>query len=210
MSGTPSPQYTRPLNQLRRADEPLFGGKSAGLGELLAADVPVPPGFAIAATALADALSETGEASAAAIAAATVPDAVREQVRAGYDELARTVQAPEPPVAVRSSAVGEDSHEATFAGQQDTYLWVRGAGAVVDAVRGLLGEPVRRAGNRVSRQARRHRGARDGRRRAADGRRRDFGSDVHLQPGHRRPEHGRDQRQLGARRGGRRRRRDAR
>ena len=30
MSGTPSPQYTRPLNQLRRADEPLFGGKSAG------------------------------------------------------------------------------------------------------------------------------------------------------------------------------------
>ena len=72
MSGTPSPQYTRPLYQLRRADEPLFGGKSAGLGELLAAEVPVPPWFAIAATALADALSETGEASAAAIAAATV------------------------------------------------------------------------------------------------------------------------------------------
>lgn len=136
MSGTPSPQYTRPLNQLRRADEPLFGGKSAGLGELLAADVPVPPGFAIAATALADAVSESGESSAAAIAAATVPDAVREQVRAGYDELARTVETPQPPVAVRSSAIGEDSQEATFAGQQDTYLWVRGAGAVVDAVRG--------------------------------------------------------------------------
>ncbi len=42
---------------------------------------------------------------------------------------------PSPPVAVRSSAVGEDSAEATFAGQQETVLWVRGADAVCDAVR---------------------------------------------------------------------------
>ena len=40
-----------------------------------------------------------------------------------------------PPVAVRSSAVGEDSVDATFAGQQETYLWVRGAEHVCDAVR---------------------------------------------------------------------------
>ena len=41
----------------------------------------------------------------------------------------------EPPVAVRSSALGEDSQNATFAGQQETYLWVRGADHVCDAVR---------------------------------------------------------------------------
>ena len=146
MSGTPSPQYTRPLHQLRRTDEPLWGGKSAGLGELLAAGVAVPPGFALTSTALDEALRASGKPSAEAIAATTVPDAVRAQVIAGYEELARVVEILEPPVAVRSSAVGEDSHEATFAGQQDTYLWVRGADAVVDAVRdcwaSLYGEPA--------------------------------------------------------------------
>ncbi len=41
----------------------------------------------------------------------------------------------EPPVAVRSSALGEDGEQASFAGQQETYLWVRGAEEVCDAVR---------------------------------------------------------------------------
>ena len=52
-----------------------------------------------------------------------------EEVARRYAELG------EPPVAVRSSALGEDSREATFAGQQETYLWVRGAEGVCDAVR---------------------------------------------------------------------------
>jgi pyruvate,water dikinase len=55
--------------------------------------------------------------------------AVRGEIAAAYAELG------EPAVAVRSSAVGEDSGEATFAGQQETYLWVRGAEGVCDAVR---------------------------------------------------------------------------
>lgn len=146
MSGTPSPQYTRPLDELRRADEPTFGGKSTSLGELLAAGVPVPPGFALATAALAEAMSGIGEPSAEAIASASVPDSVRAQVADGYEELARLVKERDPPVAVRSSAIGEDGHEATFAGQQDTYLWVRGADAVVGAVRdcwaSLYGEPA--------------------------------------------------------------------
>ena len=57
------------------------------------------------------------------------PPPVREEVARRYAELG------EPPVAVRSSALGEDSREATFAGQQETYLWVRGAEGVCDAVR---------------------------------------------------------------------------
>lgn len=85
----------RELRDLRSADAVTFGGKSAHLGELLAAGFNVPDGFAIA-----------GTASDAEIAAA-------------YDQLGGLV-------AVRSSAVGEDSADATFAGMQETFLGVRG------------------------------------------------------------------------------------
>lgn len=98
----------RALAELSAADEALFGGKSASLGELIGAGMPVPPGFALS--------------SAAA-------EADLEQVGAAYRELG------EPAVAVRSSAVGEDSAETTFAGLQDTYLWVSGAERVCAAVR---------------------------------------------------------------------------
>jgi len=100
--------HVRPLADLRAADAALFGGKSASLGELIAAEIPVPPGF--------------GLSSAAA--------------EADLDEVADAYRAlGEPAVAVRSSALGEDSAETTFAGLQDTYLWVQGADAVCAAVR---------------------------------------------------------------------------
>jgi pyruvate, water dikinase len=104
--------HTRPLADLRSSDEALFGGKSVSLGELIAAEIPVPPGFALS--------SEAPEGDL---------EAVRAEIVAGYQALG------EPPVAVRSSAVGEDSAEASFAGLQDTYLWVQGAERVCDAVR---------------------------------------------------------------------------
>jgi pyruvate,water dikinase len=140
--------YIRPLERLTRNDEPSFGGKSANLGELLAAEIPVPPGFAISTEAyetfvreaglpgtIDDALAGAAVAAASrtigdAMRAAPVPDEVRAQVSEQYARLGDGV-----PVAVRSSAVGEDSAEATFAGQQETYLWVRGADSVCDAVR---------------------------------------------------------------------------
>jgi pyruvate,water dikinase len=98
-----------PLEALRGVDEPRFGGKSANLGELLASGIPVPGGFAIAAGA---------------------DESVFAEVVARYGELGDR-----PPVAVRSSGVGEDSSEATFAGQYESYLWVEGADAVCEAVR---------------------------------------------------------------------------
>jgi pyruvate, water dikinase len=133
--------YTRPLQRLSRSDEPSFGGKSANLGELLVNDIPVPPGFAISTAAYeafvrAGGLQETIAAPSASAAigdamrAAPMPDDVRAEVAEQYARLGDDV-----PVAVRSSAVGEDSAEATFAGQQETYLWVRGADSVCDAVR---------------------------------------------------------------------------
>jgi pyruvate, water dikinase len=97
--------HTRALADLRASDESLFGGKSASLGELIAAGLPVPPGFA------------------ASIAADV------EEIADAYRALG------EPAVAVRSSAIGEDSAETTFAGLQDTYLWVQGAEQVCAAVR---------------------------------------------------------------------------
>ena len=106
-------QHTRGLEELRAQDANRFGGKSASLGELLHAGIPVPPGFAISA--------EAGE---------HLTDTLRRDIATRYAALGDQV-----PVAVRSSALGEDSAEATFAGQQDTYLWVRGVDPVCDAVR---------------------------------------------------------------------------
>ena len=108
-------QYTRPLAELRRADEARFGGKSASLGELLAAGIPVPPGFALSTSAM------------------RAP--VHDEIAARYAELSESVREPSPAVAVRSSAVGEDSADATFAGQLESYLWVRGVDEICVAVR---------------------------------------------------------------------------
>jgi pyruvate,water dikinase len=64
-----------------------------------------------------------------------VPAEVERSIRLSYDELSRRCGVPDVPVAVRSSATSEDSPDASFAGEHDTYLWVRGGDAVVDAVR---------------------------------------------------------------------------
>ena len=148
-------EFARPLDRLSRGDEPQFGGKSANLGELLAAEIPVPPGFALSTAAFhafvhdaglqeriasalsgvtagdVDAIGRASHAISEAMRFAPVPEAVRAEIAEHYAELGPD----SPPVAVRSSAVGEDSQDATFAGQQETYLWVRGAEHVCDAVR---------------------------------------------------------------------------
>jgi len=145
---------TRSLDELRHADAAAFGGKSSTLGELIAAGIPVPPGFAVSTAAFRAFVAEAGldgmiaaelermapddvdsvgaasHAISQAMRFAPVPDAVRDEIAGRYAELGDDV-----PVAVRSSALGEDSQDATYAGQQETYLWVRGADHVCDAVR---------------------------------------------------------------------------
>ena len=151
--------YTQGLAGLRGADADAFGGKSANLGELLAAGIPVPPGFALSADAYRVFVEETGLAGAIASALARarpddvdaltaaskaidevmrfapLPAVVRAEVAQGYEELARGTGEAEPPVAVRSSALGEDSADASYAGQQESFLWVCGVEHVCDAVR---------------------------------------------------------------------------
>src|SRR5690349_15049267 len=112
--------YTLRLDELDRSHAPSFGGKCAGLGELLAGGIAVPPGFAISTEAYRAALAGAaiGDPSPERIRAAPMPEAAREEIGRRYAELAGAQGESEPAVAVRSSAVGEDSAEATFAGLQ--------------------------------------------------------------------------------------------
>jgi pyruvate, water dikinase len=100
--------------------------------------LPVPPGFVIPANALADGLPDGGteiralaqrqdaEAAQALIRTVELHPALREAVLSAY----ATLGSPDVPVAVRSSACAEDSEAASFAGQQETFLHVRGGDAV--------------------------------------------------------------------------------
>ncbi len=127
------------------------GGKSRNLGILLRAGFPVPPGFCVTTTGYREAVGDrlTGVLTDLAAAAddpaalhplaqharrivgeAPVPADVAAEITAAYAALGTDV-----PVAVRSSATAEDLEGASFAGQQDTYLNVVGAEAVLDAVR---------------------------------------------------------------------------
>jgi len=129
------------LDEIRSDDIGLVGGKGASLGEMTAAGLPVPPGFVVTAGTyrafiegtgideeLFDAVdvdSDDSEALAAAeerakelILGTEMPEDVREDILAAYDDL----DDGEAFVAVRSSATAEDLPSASFAGQQDTYL----------------------------------------------------------------------------------------
>src|SRR3954452_4258737 len=102
---------TRTLGELRRSDEDSFGAKSASLGELIGAGVPVPPGFALSADSYLAAVEDvdlTGsdpEKCSTAIRAMPLPETVREELAARYEQLATEAGDRSPPVAVRSSAI---------------------------------------------------------------------------------------------------------
>ncbi|WP_405057745.1 PEP-utilizing enzyme [Kribbella sp. NBC_01505] len=108
------------------------GGKAVNLGILLRGGFPVPDGFCVTTAAYREIEPAGGTADERrdAILATAVPAGIERAIRAAYAGLGSDV-----PVAVRSSATAEDLGFASFAGQQDTYLDVTGADAVVDAVR---------------------------------------------------------------------------
>lgn len=106
------PPYTLPLTS-ESADVATAGGKGASLARLASAGLPVPGGFHVTVAACHAGMNR--EVSAA--------------IAAAYRALGDDV-----PVAVRSSATAEDRPDVSFAGQHDTYLGVRGAAAVLDAV----------------------------------------------------------------------------
>jgi phosphoenolpyruvate synthase/pyruvate phosphate dikinase len=148
--------YTAWFDEIRKDDIALAGGKGANLGELSHAGLPVPPGFVlttraydafvesnhigeeIVGRASADraedpaAFEEVAEGIRALFSGGKVPEEMAHEIRAAYEEMSEDA---ETPVAVRSSATAEDLPGASFAGQQDTYLNVRGAEALLEAVK---------------------------------------------------------------------------
>jgi pyruvate, water dikinase len=136
------------LDDERCADVALAGGKGASLARMTALGMPVPPGFVVSADALEAALSTTATAIREVLAGgedlATISAEATALVRATDSGGAFPAQVADAyrrlgdgdvPVAVRSSATAEDSEAASFAGQQETYLHVRGVGQIVERIR---------------------------------------------------------------------------
>ncbi|EHB56497.1 Pyruvate, water dikinase [Mycolicibacterium rhodesiae JS60] len=140
-----------PLTACTTGNAHLVGGKALGLGELAAAGFDVPEGFAVTTQAYRRAVSVSGcrdritellenlpedsagqESTSARLrelfVADMIDDSLREVISTSYEAMGC------PPVAVRSSAVAEDRPDASFAGQQDTYLWVETTESVVDRI----------------------------------------------------------------------------
>jgi pyruvate,water dikinase len=145
--------YVRRFCELGIEDVPLVGGKNASLGEMYQAlsgeGVAIPNGFATTAGAYrdylehndirsriqdalaaldindVDALAVTGAKIRGWIVDGALPPALEEEIIAAYREM-EAEYGPEPDVAVRSSATAEDLPDASFAGQQETYLNIRG------------------------------------------------------------------------------------
>lgn len=131
-------RFTVPFDELGLDQVELVGGKSAHLGDLLQAGFPVPPGFAVTALAFDRVVGPDEDRAApeirATIEAREMPAEVVSDIATAYAALGRRVGRDEPPVAVRSSAVAEDAADASFAGVQDTYLWVSGVDEVLRGV----------------------------------------------------------------------------
>src|ERR1700752_1315304 len=140
-------KYVHPLVDCSSDNTERVGGKAVGLGALLRNRLPVPAGFAVTTDAYRDYLNAASLSAAIStlLAGADSPAQTMEashKLRALFDEsvlakdIAEQIAAAyrslgdDVPVAVRSSATAEDTAEASFAGQQDTYLWIRGVDEV--------------------------------------------------------------------------------
>jgi len=149
------------FDELRKEDIPLVGGKIANLGEMISAGIPVPPGFAVTAYAYEKFIKETGiakriydiiretvtdirdpkqyeEASKKIrqlIESTPMPLDIEKAIREAYAELGKRRKTAQVFVAIRSSATAEDLPDASFAGQQETYLNVKGVDEVIEKTR---------------------------------------------------------------------------
>ena len=145
------------LEEVGKNDLSIVGGKGASLGEMINIGVPVPGGFAVTAQAFRDFLNRAGiarklfealkvdvnqeselhraeETAKKLIMDAEVPEDIEKAIKSRYEELCKR-EGEQVFVAVRSSATAEDLPDASFAGQQETFLNMRGAEDVFNAVR---------------------------------------------------------------------------
>jgi pyruvate,water dikinase len=154
--------YTLRFEDLRIDDVPVVGGKNASLGELIGAlgaeEIRAPEGFASTADAYRAyvshnglgqliasevaglrsgrrTLAEAGDTIRSGFLGGQMPTEVSQAISDAYGDLGQRLGLTDPVVAVRSSATAEDLPEASFAGQQESFLNVVGADPVIDAVR---------------------------------------------------------------------------
>jgi pyruvate,water dikinase len=142
------------LEEIRKEDIISVGGKGASLGEMASLGLPVPRAFVVTAQAFRQFLIETGleqkiyksidrldvennaalekaaETAKGLVLKAKMPAALRDEIKKAY----RKMSANDLVVAVRSSATAEDLPDASFAGQQETYLNIKGEAALLTAV----------------------------------------------------------------------------
>ncbi len=154
-----SMEYVKFFEELKKEDVDIAGGKGANLGELTQAGISVPPGFVITSATYQKFIDETGitqeildilnaldvnnnkELQESArkikniIINTEIPDEISNIIIEAYNALCHRIGKEDAFVAVRSSATAEDLPEASFAGQQDTYLNVKGPEDMIKYVR---------------------------------------------------------------------------
>ena len=143
--------YILNFDKVDKRSLPLVGGKNASLGEMIKAGIRVPPGFAVTTDVYLRFITDTGikdkiyqiltdinpddvgilnkgaEQIRNMIERTPVSDEAQTAIQEGYFQLCEKCLVDQMPVAVRSSATAEDLPTASFAGQQETYLWIQGA-----------------------------------------------------------------------------------
>ena len=151
--------YVVKFEDLNKSDIGIAGGKGANLGELTQAGIPVPPGFVVTAQAYEKFMEDSGingqvmnilekidinDTKALQAAAEEIKTIINETpipedmivlILEAYNQLCQRVGEDDTDVAIRSSATAEDLPEASFAGQQDTFLHVSGNDEVIDYIR---------------------------------------------------------------------------
>lgn len=139
-------------------DLPRVGGKNANLGEMLRLGLRVPPGFAVTTHAFdtfigrgrvrnkivrtlshippedMNALEKAGRQIRDLIESTSIPEKIAKEIKEAYRKLGDLCGIPDLPVAVRSSATSEDLKTASFAGQHESYLWIRGEEEVIQHI----------------------------------------------------------------------------
>ncbi len=152
-------RYIKKFNEVDKHDIPLVGGKGANLGEMTQMGLDVPPGFCVTSSAYnyfidftnlnetvkvllerldvdnPDSLTMVSEKLQKKLNESKIPEDLEAEIRDAYREFSKSIDLNDPQVAVRSSATAEDLPDASFAGQQDTYLHISGEDELLKHIR---------------------------------------------------------------------------
>lgn len=152
-------RFIKYFNEVDKSDVPSVGGKGANLGEMTQMGLDVPPGFCVTSDAYeyfidytnlneivkillerldvdnSDSLTSVSDALKQKLNESKIPEDLEAEIRGAYREFSKNIGVDNPFVAVRSSATAEDLPDASFAGQQDTYLYIANEDELIKHIR---------------------------------------------------------------------------